>query len=275
LSTEQAATRALRGVILILMVLVPLAAIYSLLAAGVVGRPDFGGAGIAVDRGPVTLRLPPPGLQDRFYKTNCSEAKGVRTCTTMERPMKAGELPPPDAAPDLHPPPPGVPGPRAGFERMGFGVADETFQARIPGPGVAGGDVIFAGRSPFWPLERLAGAASLTTLWVILFLSVLYNLERLLRTLEHGSIFSPQTVRRLQLVGLCVMGLAFLPQLDIVALLFNIGVSLVRLESAPPLSVAFPGEVNIALLLAGAFTVLIARIVGEAARLADEIDGTV
>jgi hypothetical protein len=263
MSTEQAAARALRGVILVLLVLVPLAAIYSLLVGGVAGRPDFGPAGIAADRVPFTLPAPAP--ENRFFKTDCREAKGIRTCTTTERPLKAGEGPSPNVRTML----PREPGPG-----MGYGIRGETFQARIPGPAI-GGDVLFVGRGAFWPLERLAGAASLTTLWLILFLSALYNLERLLKTFEHGSIFSPQTVRRLQLVGLCVMGLAFLPQLDIIAVLFNAGVSLIRLENALPLSVAFPGEVNIALLLAGAFTVLIARIVGEAARLADEVEGTV
>ena len=70
-------------------------------------------------------------------------------------------------------------------------------------------------------------------------------------------------------------GVGFLPQIDIFALLRNAALSLVTPASVGPLPLIPGGGINIALVLAGVFTVLIARIVHEANALAEDVRGTV
>lgn len=288
MSPEAIATRSLRGVIFVLMLLVPVAAIYSFISGGVMGagpgpgffvsNPEPAGIAIGPDVRPFTLPVPPPGaalgVGRRSIQTDCKEADGVRTCTTTERTLKPGEKEPQPK------PTPGnffVPAPGEPFlQKASVNIDDDDamFETRVAPLGPSN-DTVFFARQPFWSLQHLAGATALTTIWLILFLAILYNLERLLRTLEGDSVFSAQTDRRLQLVGLCVIGMAFLPQLDIFAMLFGAVQSAVAFQAPPPVLVAYPSTLNISLLLAGAFTILIARIAREAARLADEVEGTV
>ncbi len=65
------------------------------------------------------------------------------------------------------------------------------------------------------------------------------------------------------------------PQLDVYALVRDAVISVLTFTPMMPMAVGFPTNINLALLLAGLFTILVARIVDEAVLLADEVRGTI
>jgi hypothetical protein len=97
----------------------------------------------------------------------------------------------------------------------------------------------------------------------------------MLAAFETGIVFSAETVRLLQRVGVLVSAAAFLPQLDVYALLRDALVSVLAFTPMMPMAVGFPTNINIAPLLAGLFTILVACIVDEALWLADEVRATI
>jgi len=285
LATPERASRLLRRFILLLMVLIPLAAIYALAVGGAPGgdvmylRP--GGPG----RGPMGfgMPMPPPPMFNREVQETCNTKDGVRTCTRTERDLRPGERP--HAMPPAAPVEPSQSAPiqHSGLIKAGLSVttddddlplprSDErttrTFGA-FPPPG-------FATRfeAPFPSPGGIALQLSLAVLALLFLLGTLFNIERLLFAFETGAVFAENTVRRLQHTGIFVAALGFLPQIDIFALLRNAVMSLVAQMPVGPLPMAH-GGINIALILAGVFTVLMARIVHEANALAEDVRGTV
>ncbi|HEX2594017.1 MAG TPA: DUF2975 domain-containing protein [Rhizomicrobium sp.] len=283
MSDEPIALHPVRAVILALMLLVPAAAIYAFFTGGIAGMDGgdvvFGmRTGGAPPQAMPLMAAPPPGavFDDRLTRTACKEAGGVRTCTTTEQVPHPGEEGGvqtefgPVTAP-FPPPQGGVAG-----HAFGFGVSGPPPQAiRAQRPALADRAFFVGGVFPRWSVERLAVATTLTTLWLVLFLAILYVFERLLRDLQASSIFSERTMHRLQTVGFCVIAMAFLPQFDVVSLVVDAGTAVIAWRDAAPIPVALPSQINVALLLAGAFTVLGARIVRDAARLAADVEGTV
>jgi hypothetical protein len=279
-ATPQRASRALRLFILLLMVLVPLAAIYALAMGGPPPRGDVmffrGGPGRL---GPMGVEMPPPmpGFIGREVQETCNTRDGVRTCTSTEHDLRPGEKP---HAPDAPPQPP------APIQHSGLIKADllipadnvverrtQTFVGPPPGAEPVPSDlrVRAFGPGPGGATAQLA----LSVLALLFVLGILFNIERLLQAFETGSVFAETTVRRLQHTGIFVAALGFLPQIDIFALLRNAALSLVTPAPVGPLPLAMDGGINIALILAGVFTVLIARIVHEANALAEDVRGTV
>jgi hypothetical protein len=268
LATPERASRLLRLLILILLVLIPVAAIYALAMGGVAGRDTIS---LHTDEGMDgdALRLPLGAgrheIIERYATTN-----GNRQCTRTEHDLKPGEQP---AAPSIAPTAPPA------LQHGNFIKADFTPAASAA---VAGSRVVRTtetGPHVAWAFDNRpqAGApadAALSLLALLLLLGTLFNLERLLQAFETGSVFAERTVRRLQHVGIFVAALGFLPQIDIFALLRNAALSLVTPAPVGPLPLGL-GGVNIALILAGVFTVLIARIVHEANVLAEDVRGTV
>ena len=267
-ATAERASRLLRLLILVLLVLVPLAAIYSLSVGGVGGDVVY----FRNADGPLPLpavSLQPSGTRHEVIE-QCATTSGGRQCTRTERDLKPGEQPDgPKAAPPATPQHSGfikadyvqsVAGdpeidPAAQVAPLPPRVFHPTFAAPVPPPG--------------------PGGVTLAMLSLLLVLGVLFNIERLLKSFEQGSVFAEATVRRLQLVGLCVAALGFLPQVDIFALLRNAALSLVSQAPVGPLPLVPGAGINIAMVLAGVFTVLIARIVHEAIALAEDVRGTV
>ncbi len=266
-ATPERASRLLRLLILILLVLVPVAAIYSLVMGGA-GRDTLS---LHTDDGMDgdALRLPPGNGRHEIIE-RCSTTNGNRQCTRTEHDLKPGEQP---AAPSAAPAAPPAP------QHSNFIKADFT---PATGAVVAGSRVVRTLETRphvAWAFDNRpqAGApadAALSLLALLLLLGTLFNLERLLQAFETGSVFAERTVRRLQHVGIFVAALGFLPQIDIFALLRNAALSLVTPASVGPLPLGL-GGINIALILAGVFTVLIARIVHEANVLAEDVRGTV
>jgi hypothetical protein len=264
LATPERASRLLRLLILSLLVLVPVAAIYSLVVGGVTGRDTLS---LHSDDGMDALRLA-PGRRDVIER--CTTTGGNRQCTRTEHDLKPGEQPAAPAVPSVAPTAPPAP------QHSNFIKADFT---------QAAGDshVVRAVETRprvLWafdnrPQAGASGDAALSVLGLLLVMGILFNLERLLQAFETGSVFAETTVRRLQHVGLFVAALGFLPQIDIFALLRNAALSLVTPASVGPLPLIPGGGINIALVLAGVFTVLIARIVHEANTLAEDVRGTV
>jgi hypothetical protein len=276
-ATPERASRALRMFILLLMVLIPLAAIYALAMGGPPPHGDLmffrtGGPGRP---GPMGLEMPPPpmpGFVGREVQETCNTKDGVRTCTRTERDLRSGGKPH-APAPDAAPAPPiqhsGLI--KAGFAMPAGNVVESETQTFVglPPPGTA---VPFEVALP--PPGGGVATLALAVLALLFVLGTLFNIERLLLAFEKGQVFADATVRRLQHTGIFVAALGFLPQIDIFALLRNAVLSLAAHAPAGPLPLA-GGGINIALILAGVFTVLIARIVHEANALAEDVRGTV
>jgi hypothetical protein len=292
-STPERASRVLRMFILLLMVLIPLAAIYALAmggpprgdvmffrTGGPLGRPGPMGFG---------MELPPPprpGFAGREVQETCSTKDGVRTCTRTERDLRPGEQlqTPPSGAP-AQPAAPPAPIQHSGLIKAGLNLvsdetnapilADETERSTLsvaalpPGTEPAPFNVRVRPFPGGGPAEM-----AMTVLALLFLLGTLFNIERLLLAFEKGAVFAETTVRRLQHTGIFVAALGFLPQIDIFALLRNAVLSLVTHTPVGPLPMAI-GGINVALILAGVFTVLIARIVHEANALAEDVRGTV
>ncbi|MBL6853572.1 MAG: DUF2975 domain-containing protein [Alphaproteobacteria bacterium] len=285
LATQERASRMLRMFILLLMVLILLAAVYALALGGPPPPGDVmffrtGGPGV-VGSGPIGLEVPPPpvpGAVGREVQETCNIRDGVRTCTRTERDLRPGD--------QLHAPPPATPvQPAAPLQHSGLIKAGFLIPADS---GEGHSTQAFAGSAsgaepvPFnLPVRAIGigpggGAAelALALLALLFLLGTLFNIERLLLAFEKGAVFAETTVRRLQHTGIFVAALGFLPQIDIFALLRNVVLSLVTEAPVGPLPVA-GGGINVALILAGVFTVLIARIVHEANALAEDVRGTV
>jgi hypothetical protein len=223
--------------------------------------------------------LPPPrpGFVGREVQETCNTKDGVRTCTRTEHDLRPGE--------QMHAPPPGAPAQPApiqhsGLIKAGFVIpadnvverSTQTFVAPPPGTEPVPFDLRVR---PLGPGPGAGtGELALAVLALLFLLGTLFNIERLLLAFEKGAVFAETTVRRLQHTGIFVAALGFLPQIDIFALLRNSVLSLVTPMPMGPLPLA-GGGINIALILAGVFTVLIARIVHEANALAEDVRGTV
>ena len=281
-ATPERASRLLRLLILILLVMVPVAAIYSLLMAGV-GHRDV--IYFRNEDGPLPggeeLRLEglPSVAPDarREVIEQCSLTNGERKCTRTERTLKPGEQ---LGAPQMAPPaaPPATPQ-HSNFIKAAFtpesapdsnrtAVSDTVINMRVA-PSVNGGMFHLPVAPP------AAGGLTLSVLALLLLMGILFNLERLLHAFETGSVFAEATVRRLQHVGIFVAALGFLPQIDIFELLRSAAMSLLTPAPVGGLPMIPDGGINIALILAGVFTVLIARIVHESIALAEDVRGTV
>ncbi|MEI9992709.1 MAG: DUF2975 domain-containing protein [Rhizomicrobium sp.] len=261
-ATAERASRLLRLLILVLLVLVPLAAIYAL---------SVGGAGRDVmylrdEDGILRLHADAPGTRHEVI-VQCATTNGNRKCTRTERDLKPGEQP--DTPKTQLPAPPQ----HSGFIKADFSVAGDP--ELDPAAQVVPLPPQLVVRSRVDAPPPGAGDVALSVLSLLFVLGILFNIERLLKAFEQGSVFAEATVRRLQLVGLSVAALGFLPQVDIFALLRNAALSLVGPDPVGPLPLVAGGGINIAMVLAGVFTVLIARIVHEANALAEDVRGTV
>jgi hypothetical protein len=221
------------------------------------------------------MEMPPPpmpGFVGREVQETCNTKDSVRTCTRTEHDLRPGERPH-----DAVPPQPDAPAPiqHSGLIKADFLVpADNIVERRTEnfiGP-PPGDPARFDMRAPS-PGGGMAQLA-LAVLALLFVLGTLFNIERLLFAFEKGAVFAEGTVRRLQHTGIFVAALGFLPQIDIFRLLHNATLSLVTPMPVGPLPLA-DGGINIALILAGVFTVLIARIVHEANALAEDVRGTV
>ncbi len=284
------ASHMLRRAIVVLMVLVPLSAIYAFVFGGVAGGAN---ADILFVRGtpgmPFTMPLPPPpGVGafgafkfggpgaflpresgQRILTTRCDEKDGVRTCTTTERNVPLDEaVPTPTPGSTSPAPPAGTPQ----FQPIALEWIATAPEAVAEAP--SAGAVVQTFDPPF-ARGRLGGAVLLSVGSLLLLLGVLYNFERMLAAFETGAVFSAETVRLLQRAGVLVSAAAFLPQLDVYALVRDALVSVLTFTPMMPMAVGFPTNINLALLLAGLFTILVARIVDEAVLLADEVRGTI
>ncbi len=278
----------LRRAIVVLMVLVPLSAIYAFVFGGVAGGAN---ADILYVRGtpgmPFTMPLPPPQAAfgafkfggpgaflpresgQRILTTRCDEKDGVRTCTTTER-----SVPPDESVPT---PTPGSTSPAPPADARQLQPIALEWIATAPdvvAEAPSAGTVVQTFNQPF-ARGRLGGAVLLSVASLLLLLGVLYNFERMLAAFESGAVFSTETVRLLQRAGVLVSAAAFLPQLDVYALVRDALVSVLTFTPVMPMAVGFPTNINLALLLAGLFTILVARIVDEAVLLADEVRGTI
>ena len=267
-ASAERASRLLRLVILLLLILVPLAAIYALSMGGVGGDVVYFRDMDGPLRGAELQTPQAPGTR-REVVQQCTTTASGRTCTRTERDLKPGEQSnTPTAQPPQH----------SNFIKADYvqSVAgdpeiDPAAQvAPLPPQPLARGFEV-----PVPPPPPGAGRLTLAVLSLLFVLGVLCNIERLLKAFEQGSVFAEATVRRLQLVGLFVAALGFLPQVDIFALLRNAALSLVGPAHVGPLPLVPGGGVNIAMVLAGVFTVLIARIVHEAIALEEDVRGTV
>ena len=281
------ASRMLRRATIVLMVLVPLSAVYAFVFGGFTGAantdfPYVRGAPGA----PFTMPLPPPPggafgafkfggpgafipreSGQRIVTTRCDEKDGVRTCTTTER-----NVPLDQAAPQPGSTAPAPPAAAPRFKPIAFAMIatppDNVAEAPAAGAVFQTFDQLVA-RGP------LGGAVLLSVASLLLLVGVLYNFERMLAAFESGAVFSAETVRLLQRAGVLVSATAFLPQLDVYGLVRDALVSVLTFTPMMPLAVGFPTNINIALLLAGLFTILVARIVDEAVWLADEVRATI
>lgn len=288
------ASQMLRRAIVVLMVLVPLSAIYAFVFGGVAGGANAdvffvrGGPGM-----PFTMPVPPPGPGgfgafkfggpgpfggpgafpprengQRILTTRCDEKDGVRTCTTTERNVPLDEaVPSPTPGSTTPAPPAGTPE----FKPIALEWIATAPDAVAEAPRAG---VVQTFNQPF-ARGRLGGAVLLSVASLLLLLGVLHNFERMLAAFESGAVFSTETVRLLQRAGVLVSAAAFLPQLDVYALVRDALVSVLTFTPMMPMAVGFPTNINLALLLAGLFTILVARIVDEAVLLADEVRGTI
>ena len=261
-ASAERASRLLRLLILLLLVVVPLAAIYSLAMGG--RGVVYLGNGDGPLPGPGVLQWQAPGTS-REVIVQCTTAASGRQCTRTERDLKPGEKP--DAPKDQPPAP----------QHSGFIKAD--YVQSVAGDPEIDPAAQVAPLPMFLPRIAMPppgpGGLSLAVLSLLFVLGILFNIERLLKAFEQGSVFAEATVRRLQLVGVFVAALGFLPQVDIFALLHNAALSLFTPLPVGPLPLVPGGGINIAMVLAGVFTVLIARIVHEAIALAEDVRGTV
>jgi hypothetical protein len=284
------ASHMLRRAIVVLMVLVPLSAIYAFIFGGVAGGANadilfYRGLRAAGPGAPFTMPPPPPGAfgafkfggpgaffpresGQRIVTTRCDEKDGVRTCTTTERNVPLDEAVPAPTPGSTSPAPPGTPG----FQPIALewiATAPEAV-AETPSAGL-----ITQRFDPPLARGRLGGAVLLSVASLLLLVGVLYNFERMLAAFESGAVFSAETVRLLQRAGVLVSAAAFLPQLDVYALVRDAVISVLTFTPMMPMAVGFPTNINLALLLAGLFTILVARIVDEAVLLADDVRGTI
>src|SRR5262249_18761285 len=122
---------------------------------------------------------------------------------------------------------------------------------------------------------RIGSAVLLSVGSLLLLLGVLYSFERMLALFETGAVFSAEAVKLLQRAGVLVSAAAFFPQLDVYGLVRDAIVSALTFSPTVPVAVPFPTNINLPLLLAGLFTILVARIVDEAVFLADEVRATI
>jgi hypothetical protein len=285
------ASRMLRGAIIVLMVLVPLSAVYAFIFGGIAGTANADILYFRDMRGmpglPFTLPVPPPPRAfapfpfggpgafipreraQRIVTTRCDEKDGVRTCTTTERNVPLDDAAPAPQPGSTTPSPPAV---APGFQPIAFEWIATPPDIVTEAPGA--GAVLRTFDRPVMR-GRLGGAMLLSVASLLLLLGVLYNFERMLAAFETGAVFSEPTVRLLQRAGVLVSAAAFLPQLDVYGLVRDSLVSVLTLTPMVPMAVGFPTNVNMALLLAGLFTILVARIVDEAVWLADEVRGTI
>jgi hypothetical protein len=282
------ASAMLRRAIVVLMVLVPLSAIYAFVFGGVAGGANADTLFVRGTPGmPFTMPLPPPRggafgaftfggpgaflpreSGQRIMTTRCDEKDGVRTCTTTERNVPLEEAAPTPTPGSISPvPPAGTPQ----FKPIALEWIATAPDAVAEAPNAA---VVRTFNQPF-ARGRLGGAVLLSVGSLLLLLGVLYNFERMLAAFESGAVFSTETVRLLQRAGVLVSAAAFLPQLDVYALVRDALVSVLTFTPVMPMAVGFPTNINLALLLAGLFTILVARIVDEAVLLADEVRGTI
>ncbi len=107
-ATPERASRVLRMFVLLLMMLIPLAAIYALAMGGPPPRGDmmFFRRRRAWTSGPMGEEMPPPprpGFVGREVQETCNTKDGVRTCTRIERDLRPGDRPHAQA-PDVAPP---------------------------------------------------------------------------------------------------------------------------------------------------------------------------
>jgi hypothetical protein len=289
LSSVNAASRMLRTAIVVLMVLVPLSAVYAFVFGGIADGPR---ADILFFRGapgmPFTMPLPPPrpgalGVLpfggpgafiprengQRIVTTRCDEKDGVRTCTTTERNVPLDE-PAPSAQPGSTAPSP--PSTRPSVQPIALEWIVTAPDNVAPAP--SAGAVFQTFNQPV-PRGRVGGAVLLSVGSLLLLVGVLYSFERMLAAFESGAVFSAETVRLLQRAGVLVSAAAFFPQLDVYGLVRDAVVSALTFTPMMPMAVAFPTNINLPLLLAGLFTILVARIVDEAVFLADEVRATI
>jgi len=286
------ASHMLRQAIVVLMVLVPLSAIYAFVFGGIAGGPNadvlfYRGLRAAGPGTPFTAPLPPPpgvfGVlpfggpgallphdgDQRIVTTRCDEKDGVRTCTTTERTVPLDEAAP-SARPGSTAPSPPAPAPFV--QPIAFEWIATRPDSVVTAP--SAGAVFQTFNAPV-ARGRLGGAVLLSVGSLLLLLGVLYNFERMLAVFESGAVFSAETVRLLQRAGVLVSAAAFLPQLDVYALVRDALISAFTFTPIMPMAVGFPTNINLALLLAGLFTILVARIVDEAVVLADDVRGTI
>lgn len=225
---------------------------------GAFGAFKFGGPGAFLSR----------ESGQRIVTTRCDEKEGVRTCTTTERSVPLEDsVPAPTPGATSPAPPAGAPQTQP-IALEWIATAPEAI-AEAPSAGV-----VQTFNAPL-ARGRLGGAVLLSVGSLLLLLGVLYNFERMLAAFESGAVFSAETVGLLQRAGVLVSAAAFLPQLDVYALVRDALVSVLTFTPMMPMAVGFPTNINIALLLAGLFTILVARIVDEAVLLADEVRGTI
>jgi hypothetical protein len=289
LSSVNAASRMLRTAIVVLMVLVPVSAIYAFVFGGIAGGAN---ADVVFFRGapgmPFTMPLPPPRpggfgalpfggpgafipreSGQRIVTTRCDEKDGVRTCTTTERNVPLDEAAP-SAQPGSTAPSPPATAPMV--QPIAFEWVATASDNVVPAP--SAGAVFRTFNQPA-PRGRVGGAVLLSVGSLLLLLGVLYSFERMLAAFESGAVFSAETVRLLQRAGVLVSAAAFFPQLDVYGLVRDAIVSALTFTPMMPMAVAFPTNINLPLLLAGLFTILVARIVDEAVFLADEVRATI
>lgn len=277
-ATPERASKALRLFILLLMILIPLAAIYALAMGGAGPQRDMM---FIRDGGPMHRPgmhwQPAQPLFNKEVREECTTKNGVRTCTRTERDLKPGERLAPAPAAPVAPPETGRPSPtnfiRTQFDGPPPPPEGGDVEMRVfgsPPPGAGPGPITI----PLPPPPVSPADIALSALSLLFVLGILFNIERLLLAFEKGAVFSESTVRRLQHTGIFVAALGFLPQIDIFELLRHTAFSLVTGAHVGPLPLA-QGGINIALVLAGVLTVLIARIVHEANALAEDVRGTV